>query len=98
MSALFVVPSTKRAELDHALADDLVGRQSHKVREAASLGGPAGQLYVMVAGTPEGVRRAEELLESVGTRLPKQDAEELERKFREEDEAASAGMGLVFSD
>ena len=95
---LFSVPSTKRTELDAALKDDTVSRQSQKVRDAAAMGGPAGALYVLVEGAVEAVHRAEELLTPIGTRLPSADAETLYRKFKDEDESASAGMGLFFTE
>jgi len=95
---LFSVPSTKRAELDAALKDDQVSRQSQKVREAAAVGGPSGDIYVLVEGAADAVRRAEELLAPIGTRLPSAEAETLYRKFKDEDESASAGMGLFFTE
>jgi hypothetical protein len=95
---LFSVPTTKRSELDVALADDIVARQSRKLRDAPTLGGPSGELFVFIEGSPEGVRRAEELLTPVGKKLPPAEAEALERKLREEDDAASAGMGLFFTE
>ena len=95
---IFAVPSSKRAELDAVLKDDLVSRQSQKVREATALGGPAETVYVLIEGSEPSVRRAEELLAAVGTRLPAADGETLYRRFKDEDEAASAGMGLFFTE
>lgn len=95
---IFSVPSEKRAELDGALKDDLVSRQSQKVRDAGAMGGPAGPTYVLVEGTPDGVKRAEELLGKVGTKLSTTDAEALYRRFKDEEDAASAGMGLFFTE
>ena len=95
---IFSVPTAKRAELDTALADDIVGRQSRKLRDAPTFGGASGELYVFIEGSPEGVARAEELLSQVGKKLPTADADALERKLREEDDAASAGMGLFFTE
>ena len=95
---LFEVPGAKRNELDTALRDDLVSRQSHTVREAAAVGGPAGSTYVLIEGSPEGVRRADELLAAVGTKPTPPDAESLYRRFKDEQEAASAGMGLFFTE
>ena len=93
---LFSVPSEKRTELDAALADDVVSRQSHKVRAASALGGPADRTLVLVEGSAEGVARAEALLAPLGERPA--DAAELYRRFKEEEEAASSGMGLFFGD
>ncbi len=95
---LFTVPNSKRAELDAVLHDDQLSRQSQKVRDAKALGGPADTVYVLLEGAPEAVRRAEELLGPVGTRLSAADAETLYRKFKDEEESASAGMGLFFTE
>ena len=95
---LFAVANDRRADLDPALHDDLVSRQSQTVREAASLGGPAGSVYVLIEGSAEGVRRAEEVLGPVGTKLPTADADAVYRKFQEERDAASSGMGLFFTE
>ncbi len=95
---LFSVGTAKRTELDAVLKDDLVSRQSQKVREASAMGGPSDTLYVLIEGSEAAVRRAEELLTPVGTRLPASEGEALYRRFKDEDEAASAGMGLFFTE
>jgi hypothetical protein len=95
---LFAVATAKKAELDAALADDQVSRQSQRVRDAASAGGPSGELYVLIEGGDEAIRRADTLLMPVGTKLPPADAEKLYRKFKDEDESAAAGMGLFFTE
>ncbi len=95
---IFSVPGGKRSELDRVLKDDLVSRQSQKVRDAGALGGPADTIYVLVEGSADGVRHAEELLAPVGTRLTGPDGEGLYRRFKDEEEAASAGMGLFFTE
>jgi hypothetical protein len=95
---IFTVPSSKRAELDGVLKDDAVSRQSQKVREASALGGPADSVYVLIEGSDGAVTHAGELLGKVGERLPAADAERLYRKFKDEEEAASAGMGLFFTE
>jgi hypothetical protein len=95
---LYSVPTTHREGLDAALRDDLVGRQSQKVRDASAVGGPSGTLYVLVEGAAGPVTRAEELLAPLGTKLPPAEAEALYRRFKEEEESASAGMGLFFTE
>ncbi len=95
---LYSVPAGKRAELDAVLHDDQLSRQSQKVRDAKSLGGPSDALYVLIEGSGEAVRRADELLPPVGARLPVAEAEALYRKLKDEEEAASAGMGLFFTE
>jgi hypothetical protein len=95
---IFTVPSSKRTELDAALKDDTVSRQSQKVREAGAMGGPSDALYVLIEGSPPAIAKAEELLGAVGTRLPGSEGESLYRRFKDEEESASAGMGLFFTE
>jgi hypothetical protein len=95
---LCTVPSDKRAALDEVLKDDVVSRQSQKVRDGPSVGAASGTTVVLVEGSPEGIRRAEELLAPVGSRLTGADAERLYRRLKDEEEAASAGMGLFFTE
>ena len=95
---VFSVASSRRTELDAVLRDDIVSRQSQKLREASALGGPADTLYVLVEGSADAVRRAETLLGPVGTRLPAAEGEALYRRFKEEEDAASQGMGLFFTE
>ncbi len=95
---LYLVPTTKKSELETILRDDLISRQSHKLRDAAAQGGPAGQLYVFLEGSMEAIGRADGLLPEIGEKLKGSEAEALFRRLKEEDEAASAGMGLFFTD
>ncbi len=95
---LFAIPSAQRQSLEGALKDDLLSRQSQKVRDAATVGGPAETAYVLLEGGAEGLRRAEELLGPLGKRLEGAEAEALYQKFKAEEEAASAGMGLFFTE
>jgi hypothetical protein len=95
---LFSVPSAKRAELEAVLKDDILSRQSQKIRDAKAVGGPADTTYVLLEGLPESMKRADELLAPLGTKLPAAEAETLYRRFKDEEESASAGMGLFFTD
>lgn len=95
---IFSVPAAKRAELDTVLKDDLLSRQSQKVREASAVGGPAGAVYVLLEGSAGAVERADQLLAPVGTKLPPAEADPLYRRFKDEEESASAGMGLFFTE
>lgn len=97
-STIFLVPSARRTDLDVALSDDVVARQSRKIREAAAMGGPAAELYVLIEGPPEAIARAEGLLAPIGKKLAPPDVEALLQRFRDEDESASAGMGLFFTE
>lgn len=93
---LALLPAGRRPELDAILRDDAISRQSHKLRDAATLGGPEGQLYVLIEGDPTVVREAEARLAALGPSVPASEKDRVYRALREEDEAASAGMGFVF--
>jgi len=95
---LFEVPQSRRTELDELLKDDQISRQSHKLRDAATFGRPSGALLVLIEGAAEAVALAEQRLQKVGTALPKADAERVYRALRDEDDSASAGMGLFFTE
>jgi hypothetical protein len=95
---LFEVPTEKRTELETILKDDVLSRQSQKLRDAASAGGPAGKLYVLLEGSAEAISRGESLLKPVGEKLPAAEGEKLYRTFKDEEDAASAGMGLFFTE
>lgn len=95
---IFSIPSAKRTELDTVLKDDVISRQSQKIREAAAMGGPADRVYVLVEGTAEGVKRAGDLLAPIGEALPAGEGEALHKKFKDEEDAASSGMGLFFTE
>jgi hypothetical protein len=96
--ALFVVPSSKKTELETALHEDQLSRQSQKVRDAASAGGPAGELYVLIEGPESAITHAKGLLEPLGKIPAPQDAKEIYQRLKDEEEAASAGMGLFFTE
>jgi hypothetical protein len=95
---LFTILAAKKPELDAALTDDQVSRQSQKIRDAASLGGPSGTLYVLIEGAEDAVRHAEELLAKVGEKMPAAEGAALYQRLKDEDEAAAAGMGLFFTE
>jgi hypothetical protein len=95
---IFSVPAERRSDLDAVLKDDVVSRQSQKVRDGPSVGAAGGTTIVLVEGSEPGVKRAEELLGPVGSRLPAADAEKLYRRLKDEEDAASAGMGLFFTE
>ncbi|MGI0053149.1 MAG: hypothetical protein ACREC5_04295 [Thermoplasmata archaeon] len=95
---LFTVPNGRRGDLDTVLGDDQLARQSRTIRDAASAGGPAGELYVLMEGSSEAIARAEGLLAPVGRRLPPVEAEPVYRRLKDEEENASAGMGLFFTE
>lgn len=95
---LFAVANAKRGELDTVLKEDQISRQSQKLRDAAAMGGPAGETYVLLEGAPDVLAKADGMLAPIGKKLSGPDGEALYRRFKDEEESASAGMGLFFTE
>jgi len=95
---LHLVAASKKSEVETALHDDIVSRQSQKLRDASALGGASGQLYVLVEGSAEAVGRAEGLLKPLSEPLTPADRDAIYRRLKDEEESASAGMGLFFTE
>lgn len=95
---IFSVPNSKRSELDEVLKEDRIARQSQKLRDAQVMGGPSGELYVLIDGAADAITLAEERLAKIGTRPSAAERDKLKAQFEAEDEAASAGMGLFFTE
>ena len=95
---IFLVPSAKRAELDEILREDRIARQSHKLREASTVGGPAGEYCIQIEGAADVVGEAEQRLAVIGSAPSAAEKERIHQAFVAEDEAASAGMGLFFTE
>ncbi|MEW5937482.1 MAG: hypothetical protein AB1665_06665 [Candidatus Thermoplasmatota archaeon] len=83
-------------KVEEVLKDDLVSRQSIVVRDGDALGLDKETRFVLVEGSAEGVLRAETLLSSAGCTAIKEDAEGLYRRFKEQEEDAASGIGLIF--
>jgi hypothetical protein len=95
---IFSVPSDRREALDAALRDDLISRQSQKVRDGPSVGAASGTTIVLLEGSEDALKRLGELLGPAGSRLTGAEAERLYQRLKDEEEAASAGMGLFFTE
>jgi hypothetical protein len=95
---LYLVPTAKRTELDEVLKDDQLSRQSQKIRDAATAGGPSGELYVLLEGGADAMKHADTLIGPVGKKLAGADGEAVYKKLKDEEDAASAGMGLFFTE
>lgn len=97
-SAIFKIE--KPRDIDGVVRDDIISRQSITTRDAKSLGIDGSHFYVKIEGTPEAIKRAEELVkeQDIGTRLPQKDAKDIDEKIKKEEESANEGMGMIFGD
>jgi hypothetical protein len=95
---IFVVPTEKRGELEEVLKDDILWRQTRILRDAAPLGGGAGEVYLYMEGAEAAMERADKMIPPLGTKAEASLAEKLHAKFKEEEEMSAQGMGLMFSE
>lgn len=93
---VYRVKTSDRAKLDAALGDDILSRQSLNIRDARHFGRNEDALFLFVEGTEGGILRADAMLLGFAERA--QDAEDLYRRFRDEEDAAASGLGSVFGE
>ncbi|MFQ5883589.1 MAG: hypothetical protein ACE5IO_00645 [Thermoplasmata archaeon] len=96
MYAIFKVLVEKKGKIDEILKDDLVSRQSIVVRDASALSMESKETFVLIEGSDEAIKKAEELFEEVGEKLEGSEAEEIYNKIKEKEDDAAGGMGLLF--
>ncbi|MEM3738229.1 MAG: hypothetical protein QW204_00580, partial [Thermoplasmata archaeon] len=82
-------------KIDEALKDDMVSRQSIKIRDAKVLGINKEVRYVLVEGSEEAVKRADEIFKPIAEKETGEDAEKAYAAFKAEDENVASGMGFI---
>jgi hypothetical protein len=94
---IFEVKSAEAAKIQTMIQDDKVSRQSIVIREAASLDIKESVSYLKIEGSPEGLKRAEELAKELGVKkLPDKKAKKIDDKIKEQEDSAATGMGMIF--
>ena len=94
MRKVWLVKSDKRSKAEELLkADDLVARQSIFVRAADSLGFKEEGFFLIIDGSEEALKKAEELLKDLAA--PYEKDEEVLKKFKEQEEKTSESFGFI---
>jgi hypothetical protein len=94
---IFEVKSAEAGKIQTMLQDDIVNRQSIVIRDANSLDMKGTVSYLKVEGSPEGLKRAEELAKELGMKkLPDKKAKKIDEKIKEQEDSAATGMGMIF--
>jgi hypothetical protein len=94
---IFEVKSAETGKIQTMLQDDIVNRQSIVIRDANSLEMKGTASYLKVEGSPEGLKRAEELAKEFGMKkVPDRKAKKIDEKIKEQEDSAATGMGLIF--
>ncbi|MGB9636257.1 MAG: hypothetical protein ACPL1Y_03285 [Thermoplasmata archaeon] len=93
--AIYGVKKEHIGKIENVLKDDLVSRQSIKIREASVLGVNKEVRYVLVEGSEEAIKRADELFKEIAEKETGADAEKAYAAFKAEDENVASGMGFI---
>ncbi len=82
--------------IDQIYRDDVVSRQSIIRREGIALGLKDEAVYVLIEGSEEGVKKAEEICKDKVSILKDNEREDIYRKFKELEDQSLEGMGSIF--
>ncbi len=96
--AIFSVDKSEASKINKILKDDLVSRQSISVRDASALDIDKDVRYVLIEGTDEAIKRAEELFKEAGRKTDEEEAKNIYQKIKSEEIDVAQGVGLLFGD
>ena len=95
---IFSVEKTQVSKVNQILRDDMVSRQSIVLRDASALNIEKDVRYVLIEGTDEAIKKAEELFAEVGKKEDEDEAKNIYNKIKTEESDAAEGVGLIFGD
>jgi len=93
---IFEISKENENIVDEISKDDIVSRQSIWKRDAKSLGMEGNSIFLKIEGSHEAIRRAEEIIKDKAKKVEGKRKDEINKKFIEDEERASAGMGFIF--
>jgi hypothetical protein len=96
--AIFCVEKTQASKINKILRDDLISRQSILVRDATALNIEKDVRYVLIEGTDDALKKAEELFTETGKKLEEGDAKTIYDKIKSEESDVASGVGFIFGD
>lgn len=96
--AIFCVEKTQASKINKILRDDLISRQSILVRDATALNIEKDVRYVLIEGTEDALKKAEELFSETGKKIADEDAKTIYNKIKSEEQDVATGVGLIFGD
>ncbi len=95
---IFSVEKTQASKINQILRDDLISRQSISIRDASALNIEKDVRYVLIEGTEEALKKADELFSDVGKKTDSEEAKNIYDKIKSEESDAASGVGLIFGD
>jgi len=94
MKEIFLVSNENKAKAEEAVKkDDLVSRSSIVIRSASSLGIKEDGYFIIIDGSEEAIKKAEELLKDLAKKYEKK--KEVEEKMNEQEDSAIEGFGNI---
>ena len=96
--AVFSVDKSQASKINKILKDDMVSRQSISVRDASALNIDKDVRYVLIEGTDEAIKKAEELFKEAGKKEDEEEAKNIYNKIKSEESDVAQGVGLIFGD
>lgn len=94
---IFEVKSENIGSINKLIKDDLVSRQSIITRDSSSLGIKSDASYVKIEGSPEGIKKSEELAKELKMKkLADKKAKEINDLIESQEDSAASGMGMIF--
>lgn len=95
---IFSVEKTQVSKVNQILRDDMVSRQSIVLRDASALNIEKDVRYVLIEGTDEAIKKAEELFTDVGKKEDDEEAKNIYNKIKSEESDVAEGVGFIFGD
>ncbi len=92
------VDKNHASKINTILKDDLISRQSILIRDASALNIEKEVRYVLIEGSDESLKRAEELFKDVGKVESGEDASSIYNKLKSEETDVASGVGMLFGD
>ena len=94
---IFEMKAENAGKISKLLTDDIVSRQSIAIRQANSLDLKGDCSYIKIEGSPEGLKKAEELAKEAGfKKLDAKKAKQIDDKIKEQEDSAASGIGMIF--
>lgn len=98
MYKVFEIPRENVGKAKEILRDNTISRQSIAVRDATGLGIDKDLQYILIEGTEDALKRAEELFAEKDTGKLAEDGTEIYEKIKKEEETVAEGVGFIFGD
>ncbi|MCL4329792.1 MAG: hypothetical protein M1533_02170 [Candidatus Thermoplasmatota archaeon] len=96
MIRVYSLDKANQAVIDSLKNDDIVGRQSITVRNSELFGLPGETVTVIIEGSEESLKKAEELGKGSLKVLDSNNTQKVISKIREEEDKSDQGLGFIF--